>query len=174
MKSYLFVIFTVLAVIVNYTYAEDKEICDHSVVSKCCSTCTEIQFQNYGVEDGEWCSIPYSCDEKINNDVIVVPEKEGNIPKELRRFTSLLYSTKYSVNIKVDPSSEYEWDYQIEDTEIIDFVSKNVTDDGTVERFLFVGNNVGDTYVHFTLHSLVDGEDQIQATLTYSFSVKKR
>jgi len=32
MKSYLFLFFTVLAVIINYTYAEDKEICDLSVV----------------------------------------------------------------------------------------------------------------------------------------------
>lgn len=175
MKSYLFLFFTVLAVIINYTYAEDKEICDLSVVSKCCSTCTEIKFQDYGVEDNEWCSIPYSCDENIKYDVIIDLEKEkGNIPYNLRRFTSLLYSTKYSINIKVDPSSEYEWDYYISNTEIINFVSKNFTDNGTIERFLFEGNNVGDAYVYFSLHSLVDGKDHIQATLTYSFSVKKR
>ncbi|OUM63079.1 Non-catalytic module family DOC2, partial [Piromyces sp. E2] len=33
---------------------------------KCCQTCDVVYTDStkWGVEDGKWCSIPYSCDEK--------------------------------------------------------------------------------------------------------------
>jgi len=84
------------------------QICPKGDTYKCCSTCTVTYIDTYywGIEDGEWCSIPYSCEDEIN--AVIKTKTKTKTTKSKKTTTTTTTKTKTTTIIVESTSADVE------------------------------------------------------------------